>query len=141
MRKKIAIIISLIVILTSGVYYINNQYFFNPVSFDQDFVTPHNWNDYKRPLELTIYSFEQGEETETIKQEQEIRGLLEDLKESPSASETEFGAGEVNGGLTLTADDRTLLEVLFYPDHWEILKRNTPTFELTDSLKQFIDRI
>ncbi|GGF24617.1 hypothetical protein GCM10010954_24390 [Halobacillus andaensis] len=139
MKKSIVILLSLGVLIAFGVYYISEHYFFNPVTFDKDQVTPHSWTDYERPLEITIYSFEEERESETIDEEEDIREFILELKESPS-SEADATATDVRGGLTLTANDRTLLEVLFYPNHWEVLKREGPAFEITDSLKQLVDR-
>ncbi|MFC7322868.1 hypothetical protein [Halobacillus campisalis] len=140
--KKVFLILPLIAAaLVFGVIYVNNQYFFSPISFNKDPVTPYSWDEYERPLELKLYSFEEGRQSEKIEREREIREVLSELKESPQSSSEEVGSPEeVNGGLTLKSNGRTLLEVLFYPNHWEILKKDGPVFELTDSLKQVVDR-
>ncbi|MCP3029048.1 hypothetical protein [Halobacillus sp. A5] len=141
MRKKsILIVLSIAILVGLGTFYINNNYFYNPVTFKQDPVTPHEWNDYERPLEIKIYSFEDERESETIDEEEEIEELLSELKESPSSEDVEATATDVSGGLTLTSNDRTLLEVLFYPEHWEILKTDGPAFEITESLKQLVNQ-
>ncbi|MFG6149794.1 hypothetical protein [Halobacillus sp. B23F22_1] len=139
MKKSIITFLSLGMLIAFGVYYISEHYFFNPVTFEKDQITPHSWTEYKRPLEIKIYSFEEERDSKTIEEEEDIRKFISELKESPS-SEADAPPTEVMGGLTLTANDRTLLEVLFYPDHWEVLKRDGPAFEITESLKQLVDR-
>ncbi|WP_431800538.1 hypothetical protein [Halobacillus andaensis] len=139
-KKSILIILSMTALIAFGLFYINQHFFFNPVTFEQDQITHHDWSDYERPLEIKLYSFEDERKSETIDEEETIQEVLTELKESPDTEDAEAPATDVRGGLTLTANDRTLLEVLFYPEHWEVLKTDGPAFEITDSLRKLVDR-
>ncbi|WP_173917279.1 hypothetical protein [Halobacillus sp. Marseille-Q1614] len=140
MKKKSVICLAIVVLVSSSLLYINYQYFYNPLSFEKDKVTPHNWSAYERPLTIKLYTLEEQRETKIVYGEVEIRKVLRELKASPAEDEANH-ASDVRGGLTLTSDGETLLEVLFYSDHWRILKRNGSSFQITNSLQKAVNEL
>ncbi|MFD2925083.1 hypothetical protein [Halobacillus naozhouensis] len=130
-------IIGMILVITT-VIYINHTYFFNPLSFSQDKITPHEWSDYQRPLTIKLYRFGEEREIFTIKKEVKIREILKALKKSPVMNQENSGSRTPVGGLTLSTGDTKLLDILFYKDHWEILKRDSTAFQMTNSMEQIL---
>ncbi|UOR13404.1 hypothetical protein [Halobacillus amylolyticus] len=137
-KKKIYFIIG-IVLIGLSIVYVNNTYFFNPLSFDQDKVTPHDWSDYERPLKIKLYNYEGKDEAFTIKKESEIRQFLAALKSSAAVEEPN-SRSTVIGGLTLSTENAILLKVLFYKNHWEVLKHGAPPFKMTRSLRELFQK-
>ncbi|MGP4075371.1 hypothetical protein [Halobacillus sp. K22] len=138
MAKKLIIITGIIFTILLSLVYIDQRYFFNPVKFSQDAVTPHEWNEYERPMTLTYYKLEDGRQTVTIKTEQEIKALLSTLKESPHEGNAELSEN-VHGALKLSSNKETLLEVYLYADHWKILKEKGAIYEITQPLEQLFN--
>ncbi|WP_079526520.1 hypothetical protein [Halobacillus hunanensis] len=136
MRKKINYSIIVIILVIITVIYVNHTYFFNPLVFNQDKITPHAWSDYQRPLILKLYRFDEKREIFTIKKEEKIREYLKALKKSAEMDQKVSGSGTPIGGLTLSTGDTKLLDILFYNDYWVILKQDRSAFEMTNSLKQ-----
>ncbi|UOQ92540.1 hypothetical protein MUO14_19130 [Halobacillus shinanisalinarum] len=137
-RKKLYVIIG-IALTVFSIIYVNNTYFFNPLFFEQDKVTSHDWSDYERPLKIKLYNYGEKNETFTIKKESEVRQFLTALKSSDIVEEPN-GRSTVIGGLTLSTKDTTLLKILFHTNHWEVLKHGSPSFEMTSSLKELFQK-
>ncbi|WP_082235044.1 hypothetical protein [Halobacillus massiliensis] len=140
MKKTVGIGLICIVMMGAGLFYIKFNYFYNPLSFEKDSVTPHNWSAYERPITIKLYTTEDKREIKTIQSEDEIREVIDELKSSPPEEEAS-DVSDVTGGLTLTTENRTLLEVLFYTDHWRVLKNEGPAFQITDSLKRAVNEL
>ncbi|MFZ0369095.1 MAG: hypothetical protein WAM07_05815 [Halobacillus sp.] len=139
MAKKIIIITGILFTIILSLVYIDQRYFFNPVKFSQDAVTPHDWNEYERPMTLTYYKLEDGRQTVTIDTEQEIKTLLRTLKESPHEEDAELSE-DVEGAIKLSSNKHTLLEIYFYADHWKILKEKGAIYEITQPLEQLFNK-
>ncbi|MCA0984110.1 hypothetical protein LCL89_08650 [Halobacillus yeomjeoni] len=137
MGRKILYVTGIFLIVGFSIFYINQRYFFNPVVFSQDVITPYDWNDYERPLTMTYYNLDEERQVTVIKEEEEIREFLTALKESPRTNKVEMPQ-DVNGALKLSGPKQTLLEVYFYTNHWQVLKNNGPIYEMTQSLEQIV---
>ncbi|ELK48885.1 hypothetical protein QRD89_04295 [Halobacillus sp. ACCC02827] len=141
MWKKIWIAIATVMILATIVSYINHRYFFNPVAFSKDDITPHEWQDYKRPLTLTYYNLKGERTSRIIDQEDEIRQLLEAMKASPPVEESIEADTNVSGALKLSGKQGTLLEVYLYKDSWRVLNKDYSFFEVTGPLRNLLDNL
>lgn len=55
---RITALVILVVLILSCVWiYIHRVYYFNPLTFRQDAVTPSPWKEYKRPMQVGFLSF------------------------------------------------------------------------------------
>ncbi|WP_281974879.1 hypothetical protein [Halobacillus litoralis] len=141
MGRKLLVLIGIVTLIASCVVYIDQRYFFNPVVFSKDAITPHSWSDYERPLTLTYYSLDGEERTSyRVEQEGDIRQFLKAMKNSPQAQETKETT-EINGALKLKSNNDTLLEVYFYSDYWHVLKQDRSIYQVTQALKRLIDKL
>lgn len=140
MRRKFLISFGILVLLVSSLIYLEHRYFFNPLSFKKDVITPHSWIDYKHPMTLTYFNFKDGRESAKVEQEEEVRLFIEELKDCPPANAT-FRMGDVEGALKLSNGKDTLLEVFFYRDHGYVLRKDESNFKVTDDLKGLIDKL
>lgn len=139
MAKKFIYLLGVGVIILAAVFYMDHRYFFNPVVFNQDSVTPYDWLDYERPLTMTYVNLDEHRKTTQIDKEKEIRNLLDALKNSPKADETEIKS-DVQGALKLSSRSTTLLEVYIYENHWRVLRRDRPTREMTTNLENLLNQ-
>ncbi len=139
MKKKILLVTGIIIIICLSVLYINKRYFFNPMAFNKDRITSHEWSDYQRPLTMTYVDFEGKRKTYTIEDEDKIRDVIQELKKCTDLDKESGSTGEVKGGLTLKSQNKNhLLDVLIYSNHWEVLKKGSQKYYLSSSLKQFV---
>lgn len=140
MRKKWFIFGSLILVVFCAYIYIDQRYFFNPIAFNQDHITPYHWTEYERPVTITYYDLETERTTYKLEQEQEVRKFLEEMKNSPPLKESSL-TSEVEGALKLSCEGDTLLEVFFYEGYWEILRDSGTMYEMTKDLKGLIETL
>ncbi|ARI78354.1 hypothetical protein [Halobacillus mangrovi] len=139
MGKKLIYILGIGLILLSSIIYIDQRYFFNPVVFSKDAVTPYDWLDYERPLTMTYVNVDESRKTIRIKEEREIRNLIEALKESPQAETVQISS-DIEGALKLSNSSSTLLEVYIYEDHWKVLKGDSHIHKMTAHLEKLINQ-
>ncbi|MYL50956.1 hypothetical protein GLV98_15785 [Halobacillus litoralis] len=140
MEKKLIILGGLIIFVVCAYIYVDQRYFFNPIAFTQDDVTPHHWSEYERPVTITYYDLGTERKAYILEQEEAVRKFLEEMKNSPSVQETSTNS-EVEGALKLSCEGDTLLEVYFYEGYWQILRESGTMFELTQDLKGLIETL
>ncbi|MGI8314852.1 hypothetical protein [Halobacillus mangrovi] len=139
MGKKMIYILGIGLILLTSIIYIDQRYFFNPVVFSKDAVTPYDWLDYERPLIMTYVDVDESRKTTRIEEEREIRNIIDALKESPKAEAVQVSS-DVEGALKLSNSSSTLLEVYIYDDHWRVLKGESHIHKMTTHLEKLISQ-
>ncbi|UOQ43825.1 hypothetical protein MUN89_18385 [Halobacillus salinarum] len=137
MGKRFFYVSGIIVLVALSIIYINQRYFFNPFDFTKDRITSHNWSDYQRPLTMTYIDFKEERKSYKIENEQKIREVLAALKNSSNMNKN-AADGELQGGLTLKSNNDNLLQVLFYSNHWEILKNDAKKFKISEPLENLV---
>ncbi|MGR9047192.1 hypothetical protein ACQ4XT_00900 [Halobacillus faecis] len=140
MGKKLFIFGGLIIVAFSAYIYIDQRYFFNPVAFNQDDITPYHWTEYERPVTITYYDLETERRAYKLEKEKEVRRFLEAMKNSPPRQGSS-PLSEVEGALKLSCEGNTLLEVYFYEGYWKILRESGTMYEMTQDLKGLIETL
>ncbi|WLR47837.1 hypothetical protein LC065_00625 [Halobacillus litoralis] len=140
MGKKLFVFGGLIIVVFCAYIYIDQRYFFNPVAFNQDHITPYHWTEYERPVTITYYDLETERRAYKLEKEKEVRKFLEAMKNSPPRQGVST-ASEVEGALKLSCEGNTLLEVYFYEGYWKILRESGTMYEMTQDLKGLIETL
>ncbi|RDY71860.1 hypothetical protein DXT76_05405 [Halobacillus trueperi] len=140
MGKKLIIFGGLIIVVFCTYIYVDQRYFFNPIAFTQDDITPYHWSEYERPVTITYYDLETERKAYKLEQEKAVRRFLEEMKDSPPMQESS-ATSEVEGALKLSCEGDTLLEVYFYEGYWEILRESGTMYEMTKDLKGLIETL
>lgn len=62
---------------------LNSIFLFNPLTFRKDDITPFDWHDYRKPIEVVYYYWDTNEgwkETNIVKDGKEARFIVSELK-------------------------------------------------------------
>ncbi|MRH41645.1 hypothetical protein GH741_03030 [Aquibacillus halophilus] len=152
MNKWIIVGLLLLVTLGTGWYYISQNYFFNPITFEKDNVTYLDWSFYQNPLQIDYMVRNENHkwETTSIREKEEIHYVFNKLKEANPLfnKDLEFDQNETKikilirhmkseskGSVLLGAEGTT--EILFlHPTNPE----NPGAVEITGQLKELINK-
>ncbi|GEN53512.1 hypothetical protein [Halobacillus faecis] len=140
MRKKLSIFGGLLILVLCACIYVDQRYFFNPIAFTQDNVTPYHWSEYERPVTITYYELGTERKAYILEQENAVRKFLEEMKSSPPMQGS-TATSEVEGALKLSCEGDTLLEVYFYEGYWEILRESDTMYKMTQDLQGLIETL
>lgn len=145
MRKYIITCVAIVVIVLFGTfYYVKQIYLFDPFSKMHEDITFYEWNHFKKPLEMEVAHIDLGWKTKIIKDDTDMKMIINELIESEYINREELRDGR-HFAITLKKPgaidiDGMILQFDGY-DNGYIRVNNGKTKKMTGELKKRIEGI
>jgi len=114
-----------------------SQYFFNPLTYKQDNITPQSWTHYKSPLLMEISNIDKSWETVVITNVDEIAFVFSELKRG---KETERNYQNRKTHFAITVRTKGVDGVITQYDGYleSYIRVGNQSISITDMLNDFI---
>jgi hypothetical protein len=140
----------IILIVVVSVIFINQIYFFNPISFQKDKITYLPWYWYKKPLQVEYLVSGEVWKTFIVQDSSEVKFIISELKKSSQINQQQATSDTEANKAMITVDIRQLQKhapgiILLHAQGYEgssIIRtgRQMESFKITNELTLHIEK-